>query len=250
LILFSSFGEFYLFYKNLGDVVEGESKTFWLSVKERSKLFYDIISKKKSVEGIQHAIIAENALAIVGVITPIFTSLACKISGLSVIDLYGQIFNGIIQGYMGYMIIKKNTGILVGRSVSIEDEYLIKSSLYGQEEFSAINEFKTEYIGDQEVRIYLKIIYNSEIIGPNLIKLYEDDILKLTQDQEKIKIVKAILMKSVKHHDEYINNLINNTESKIKLSYPDAKYIDLELSSSNIKKEFEEIVYTSTSDGE
>lgn len=239
-----------MFYKNLGDVAKDDGETFLIRLRQRGLLFYDIISKKKTVGGIQHAIIVENALAIVGVITPIFTSIACKFTGLSIIDLYGQILNGIIQAYMGFSIINKNFGILAGNSVSLEDEFLIKSSLYTQEEFSAIREFKTEYIGDEEVRIYLKIEYNSEIIGPNLIKVYEDEINLLTKNPQEIELVKSILLKSVKHYDEYLNNLINSTESRIKQSYPDAKYIDLELSSSNIKEEFEDIVYTSTSEGE
>lgn len=231
-------------------MAKDDGDTFLIRLRQRGLLFYDIISKKKTVGGIQHAIIVENALAIVGVITPIFTSIACKFTGLSIIDLYGQILNGIIQAYMGFSIINKNFGILAGNSVSLEDEFLIKSSLYTQEEFSAIREFKTEYIGDEEVRIYLKIEYNSEIIGPNLIKVYEDEINLLTKNPQEIELVKSILLKSVKHYDEYLNNLINSTESRIKQSYPDAKYIDLELSSSNIKEEFEDIVYTSTSEGE
>lgn len=239
-----------MFYKNLGDVAKDDGDTFLSRIRQRGVLFFDIMRKKKNVGGIQYAIIAENALAIVGVVTPVVTSIACKVVGLPIIDLYGQFINGMIQSCMGFSIINKNIGILAGNSVSLEDEMLIKSSLYTQEEFSAIREFKTEYIGDEEVRIYLKIEYNSEIIGPNLIKVYEDQINLLTKNPQEIEIVKSILLKSVKHYDEYLNNLINSTESRIRHSYPEAKYIDLELSSSNIKEEFEDIVYTSTSEDE
>lgn len=200
----------------------------------RCGLSYSVIMKKKSIDAIQDAIITENVLAVMGVVTPIVTSFACKWSGLGIFDSIGQMINGNIQIYLGYLIVRSNLSILAGKSIDTQSKNEIIQKLMDIKEISKITDFKTEFTGDESVRLYLKIKHNSQYIGQNLVKEFEKDIIKLTTDPEKIKLIEKLLMESIVNYDEIVDLIIKKTERKIVEEFPNANNIDLELSESNI----------------
>ena len=202
----------------------------------RCKLSYSVIMKKKSIDAIQDAIITENVLAVMGVVTPIITTFACKWTGLFYFDLIGQMINGNIQLYLGYLIVRSNLGILAGKSIDLNSKQEITKKILEKKEILKVTDFKTEFTGDESVRLYLKIKHNSQYIGQNLVAEFEKEILKLTDDPEKIKSVKKLMMETIVNYDEIVDLIINKAEKKIVDDFPDAINIDLELSESNIIK--------------
>jgi Co/Zn/Cd efflux system component len=195
--------------------------------------------KKKSIDAIQDAIITENVLAVMGVVTPIVTSFACMWTGINTFDLVGQMINGNIQIYLGYLIIKSNLSILAGKSIKDQDKNAIIKNLMTMKEISKIVDFKSEFRGDESVKVFLKIKHNRRYIAENLILQYKQDILSITQDPEKIEKIEKLLMESAINFDDIIDISIIRIEQDIFKEYPNADHIDLELSSSNIIKGYE-----------
>lgn len=190
--------------------------------------------KKKSIDAIQDVIITENVLAVMGVVTPIVTTFACMWTGINTFDLVGQMINGNIQLYLGFLIIKSNLSILAGKSINIDQKKAIIQNLMNMKEISHIADFKTEFTGDESVKVYLKIKHNTQYIAENLVKEFRPDILLLTQDEEKRKKIEKILMENVINYDEIIDIFISRVEQDIVKAYPNATNIDLELSNLNI----------------
>ncbi|OMJ84137.1 hypothetical protein SteCoe_14829 [Stentor coeruleus] len=251
IILLSSIGEFYLYYKNLGDISNDNNLPFYRRWIDRSKLSYSIILKKKSIDPIQDAIVTENVLAITGVSMPILTSLACYATGLNWIDLVGEASNGIVQIYLGYLICRENIEILSGRSIDLENKRKIVNILKDREEVSDIADFKTEYIGDQSLKISAAVKYNSKEVANNIIEVFENDIKKITQDPLKQQEIRELLVKSTDLLFTHTTEIIKNMEEDVQKQFPNATEIDLELAKSNIKTEYEGVVsLTSSSDSD
>ena len=218
----------------MGDISKDHHLAFFKRLYLRCGLSFNVIMKRKSIDAIQDAIITENVLAVMGVVTPIVTTFACMWTGINTFDLVGQMINGNIQIYLGYLIIRSNLSILAGKSINIEQKKAIIQNLMNMKEISHVADFKTEFTGDESVKVYLKIKHNTQYIAENLVAQFGQDIRNLTLDDEKRKKIEKLLMESVVNYDEIIDIFINKVEQDIVKAYPNATNIDLELSALNI----------------
>ena len=178
---------------------------------------------------------------------PIITSVICYSSGLGWVDLIGEISNGIIQIYLGYLICKENVEILSGRSISKKDKQSIIHIMENREEVSEIADVKTEYIGTESMKISATVKYDSREIAKNIIEILEPDIQKITNDAKKREDVRNLLIKSTDLLLTHTTEIIRNMEEDVQRAFPNATEIDLELAKSNIKTEYEGVVSLTTS---
>lgn len=236
-----------MFYKNLGDVIKNNKSSIFKCSIEKAKLSFEIMTKKKTIDPIQDAIVSENVLALAGVSMPLLSSIICFTTGTGWADLFGQAGNGLVQMYLGYLICRENIEILSGRSIDKKNKQIIVDILRGRDEVSDIADFKTEYIGDDAVKISAAVKYNSKEIANNIIEVFEDDIKKLTLDQKKQQEIRQLLMKSTDLLFTHTTEIIKNMEEDVQREFPNATVIDLELSKSNIKAEYQGKVSLSTS---
>lgn len=206
--------------------------------------------KKKSVDPIQDAIITENVLALMGVSMPIFTSLMVYGSGLGWIDLIGEMSNGCIQLYLGYLICKENVEILSGRSISSTDKQRIINILKDREEVAEIADVKTEYIGTGSMKISAAVKYDSREVAKNIIEILEPDICKISHDSKKQQDIRNLLVKSTDLLLTHTTEIIKNMEEDVQLAFPNATEIDLEMAKSNIKNEYRGMVSLTTSESD
>ena len=105
----------------MGDCYNEPPMSFTQSVASRVKLSWQIANEKVRIDPIQQAIVNENVLAIMGVCMPIVTSLACYATSNNIFDLIGEMLNGGIQIYLGYLICNENVKILIGKSLEKQD---------------------------------------------------------------------------------------------------------------------------------
>lgn len=89
--------------------------------KARVRLAYNVLRKRTKIDPIQHTIVNENVLAIMGVCMPIMTSVGAYATGIGGLDLIGEMLNGVVQIYLGALICTENVGFLIGKSMSKAD---------------------------------------------------------------------------------------------------------------------------------
>jgi divalent metal cation (Fe/Co/Zn/Cd) transporter len=242
VIAASSIGEFYLYYKNLETLSkEDPNDPFYKKLLHRSKVSYSIVLKKKCVDPIQDVIITENVLAVLGVTIPIFTSLICYSTGIGSIDLFGQFLNGSIQVYLGYLINRQNYELLIGKSLNKKDTEILIDILQSREEIIGVESVKTELTNDL-LKISAPLHYDSDKMGENVIKVLEQDVLKISEDKIKQEKIFKLLKKSTELYFTQTAQSVRTMEENIKKSYPDIVEIDLEKSASNISKDFEGLI--------
>lgn len=87
----------------------------------RVKLAYSVLRKRTKIDPIQHTIVNENVLAIMGVCMPIMTSIGAYSTGYGGLDLIGEMLNGVVQIYLGALICTENVEFLIGKSMSKAD---------------------------------------------------------------------------------------------------------------------------------
>jgi hypothetical protein len=236
-----------LYYKNLGDISPDRHLGLVGKIRERMKITYQVVLKKKSIDPIQDAIVTENVLALMGVTMPIITSFSCYLTGLGWLDLLGEVCNGTVQVYLGYLICKENIEILSGKSIDKIDKLRIVKVLKEHPGIADIGEFKAEYMGEDSVKIFAAIKYNNKEIANSMINVFENDIRSITEDAKKQEEIKKLLLRSTDLLFTHTTELIKNMERDVQKEYPNASEIDLEIANSNIKQEYQDKISLSSS---
>ena len=238
----SSLIECYLFYKNLGDLTDDKTLPFHKKIINRVKLSYNIVQKKETIDPIQDVVITENVLAVIGITMPIFTSFLCLTTGMDFFDFLGGMVNGAIQLRLAWLILKENTEKLTGRGVNKSDREKIIKLLSNQAEVSEIQDFKNEYIGANAMKISALVKININEINRKILIHLDQKIAKITPDVKKQKEIKDIVTNSNTILLTNITEVISDMETDVKSKYPSIVDIDIELSKSNIAKEYEGII--------
>lgn len=207
----------------------------------RSRLSFRIIFKKQSVDPIQDAIITENVLAVMGVGTPVLTSFLCYATGLGWIDLIGEFSNGVIQIYLGYLICKENSQILIGRSLQSVDNIKLLSILNSRREIKDIQYLKTTYSND-ELALSAEVVYDQDFLAQKLIRALENDIKQISLDEASERGLKELLTKSTYLFITHNAEVIRKIENDIIKAFPCATEIDIEKCVTNIKKELQGVM--------
>lgn len=117
-IVLSSLGEFYLFYKNLGDIQSFPDRTFLPQVYLKAMLAWNVLTKRHPADPIQVIVVSENVTSVIGMSLPLISSFLTYFTGWVVLDQLGCVLNGCVQIYLAWAIFWDNTQVLIGKSLS------------------------------------------------------------------------------------------------------------------------------------
>ena len=234
--MLSSFGEFFLFYKNLGDIDSFSHLGFGRRALKRFKLALSVIKNKVSIDPIQDTIIVENMMAVTGVCLPIFTSFLCYFTGLNFFDKAGSVLNGFLQIYLGYLISSENIKILAGQSLDPASSQRMKNIIQSVKKVASVEEVKSEYIGNDTLKMSATIVYDAKNISQNVINQLNDDIDRLYPDKKSKEKVHKLLEKITEITLKETSLVISNLENQIQQEFSQVVEVDLEVSKSNIIK--------------
>jgi len=117
-ITLCSVGEFYLFYKNLGDIETYPGHNVFVQFFKRGVLAIKVLSRLHPADPIQVVVVSENVTAVLGMSLPLLTSFVTYFTGLTFLDEVGCILNGSVQLYLAWSICWDNTQVLMGKSLS------------------------------------------------------------------------------------------------------------------------------------
>ena len=121
MITICSMGEFYLFYKNLGDIETYPGNNILVQFYRRVILAFKVLSKWHPVDPIQVVVVSENVTSVLGMSLPLITSFMAYFTGWNFLDMVGGIMNGSVQLYLAWSIFWDNTQVLIGKSLSKSD---------------------------------------------------------------------------------------------------------------------------------
>lgn len=119
-----SFGEFYLFFKNLGDIDTNPPSSFLRTFYRRVLLAMKILTRKQPADPIQVMVVSENVISVVGMSLPLLSSFIAYFTGFNWLDTASGVVNGSIQIYLAWHIFWDNTKILAGKSLTLEETFV------------------------------------------------------------------------------------------------------------------------------
>ncbi|CAG9315713.1 SLC30A9_1 [Blepharisma stoltei] len=245
----SSVAEFYVTYKNLGDISsEPAANNVIKRIIERTALLYKIWKQHYLVDPIQHAIINENIISIAGVIIPITTSFICYYTGWIWLDIMGRMLNGLLQLHISNSMFSENMTVILGKSLSKTQLEIVKKILEDRDTIQKVEGLKTEQLTSKSMKLYMDVIYNAKEITENIIEVLEDDISQISTDSEVQKKIRKLIGKSNDLVITHQTEIIKDMEEDVKKKYPLISQIDIELSSKNINPAYEGVVTESDDD--
>ena len=175
-------------------------------------------------------------MAVTGVCLPIFTSFLCYFTGLNFFDKAGSVLNGFLQIYLGYLISSENIKILAGQSLDPASSQRMKNIIQSVKKVASVEEVKSEYIGNDTLKMSATIVYDAKNISQNVINQLNDDIDRLYPDKKSKEKVHKLLEKITEITLKETSLVISNLENQIQQEFSQVVEVDLEVSKSNIIK--------------
>lgn len=237
-----SFGEVFLFYKNMGDISEDQDYNVLSRMYYRMKLSADILAKKREVDPIMDAIVAENILSMVGVFVPLVTSGTIFMLGWEWVDNVGELINGILQIYLGYKITNENVCIIMGRSMSKEELNNLLHVINDRENVADITHLKSVYLNSDQLSIQGTVKFDPQIIGEKVAGFLTEEAKKRGFDDERLQKVQELLVQATDETLTEMTECIRTAETSINMNYPFISQIDLEQGPTNIDKHYAQFI--------
>lgn len=253
-IVLCSFGEVYLFHKNLGDIQSFPNRHFLPQLYLKAHLAWRVLTKRHPTDPIQLIVVSENVTSVLGMSVPLISSFLAYFTGWNMLDQLGCILNGSVQIYLAWSIFWDNSQVLIGKSLSkvetlVRDKQQIKTMLEDRDEVAAIEELKSEYVAMREVKIAATVKYDLKEIAGNVLTELEPDIREASVDPFIRAEIRKLVEKSTGFTLTYTTEIIQNIENDVRTEFPYIVEIDLEQSKDNIIKEYAGLI-SLTSDEE
>jgi len=173
----------------MGDISEDQDYNVLSRMYYRMKLSADILAKKREVDPIMDAIVAENILSMVGVFVPLVTSGTIFMLGWEWVDNVGELINGILQIYLGYKITNENVCIIMGRSMSKEELNNLLHVINDRENVADITHLKSVYLNSDQLSIQGTVKFDPQIIGEKVAGFLTEEAKKRGFDDERLQKV-------------------------------------------------------------
>lgn len=241
-IVLSSVGEYFIFYKNLGDLTNDAKFPLFKQVVMRVKVAREVISNKRRVDPIQSTIVIENVLAIVGVTTPIITSAVCLVTGTNSLDLFGEMLNGVIQVYLGAIICAENSKVLAGYGVSRFEGQLIKDNMMTKLDIERVVALRTVYADSTSISLFASVLFAQEAIQRKVVSALSSRIRALTEDPQEAAHIEQVLSEACYYTITRLSEIQNETEEAIRSRFPYLQKFHFNHSKSNILQEFRGVI--------
>lgn len=222
----SNFGFYTVIVLIVAFIIEGVTLIIALKELKRGKP----LSRKifEDADPVTLAVVYEDGAAVLGVLVALIAQFAIYLSGNPVYDAIAGIIIGFILGLLAIILIKKNHGYIVGKSLKEETREEIIEFLLADSCVETISDFKSVAIDVNKYRIYATVEWNG---SPLYGEIYEAGDLK--EEWENVKDdfseFTKLIFKMTDRVPRLVGNRIDEIEKRIKEKFPEILYVDIEI---------------------
>lgn len=205
-----------------------ESITLYIAVKElkggrkfSKKIFAD-------ADPVTLAVVYEDGAAVLGVLVVLLAQGLVYLTGNYIYDPIAGIIVGLILGFLAVILIKKNHGYIIGKSLDEETTEEVIEFLLRDPCVENISEFKSVAIDVNKYRIYTTVEWNG---SPLYSEIYEEGDLREEFDfiKDDFKEFTKLMFKTTDRIPRLVGNHIDKIEKQIREKFPQIAYIDIEI---------------------
>tara|TARA_Y100000310_G_C20504392_1_gene725677 strand:- start:124 stop:1005 length:882 start_codon:yes stop_codon:yes gene_type:complete len=165
-------------------------------------------------------VLLEDSIAVLGVIFALLGMALSSVFHTHIPDAIASIFIGVLLGFLAFIMAFTNGRLLINRSASASDENEIKLFVESMPVVDKITVFRTEVLGQDQMKLTMEIDFNSEAIHKVLLEEIGDP------DENNYTV---LAKEAMKHTISLVGSEINKMEKQIQDRFSDIKYIDLEI---------------------
>ena len=165
-------------------------------------------------------VLLEDSIAVLGVIFALVGMALSSVFHTHIPDAIASILIGVLLGFLAFIMAFANGRLLINRSASVPDENEMKSFVESMPVVDKITVFRTEVLGQDQMKLTMEIDFNSEAIHKELLDNIGDP------DENDYTVLSK---EAMKHTITLVGSEINKMEKQIQDRFPDIKYIDLEI---------------------
>ncbi len=174
------------------------------------------------------AVVYEDGAAVLGVLVVLIAQGLVYFTGNYIYDPIAGIIVGLILGFLAVILIKKNHGYIIGKSLDEETTEEVIEFLLKDPCVEHICEFKSVAIDVNKYRIYTTVEWNG---SPLYGEIYEEGDLKEEFDNIKddFKEFTKLMFRTTDRIPRLVGNHIDKIEKQIREEFPQIAYIDIEI---------------------
>ena len=221
-----SFSYFSIIVLLLSLIVEGV--TLFIAIKElkgKEKLSKEIF---ENADPVTLAVVYEDGAAVLGVFVALVAQLLTYNTGNIIYDAIGGIIVGLILGFLAIVLIIKNHGYIIGKSLSKEVQEEITEFLLEDPCIETILDFKSTAVDIGKYRIYTTVEWNGT---PLYEEIYEAGDLREEFENIKDDFVEftKLMFRTTDRIPRLVGRHIDRIEKRLREKFPEVLYIDIEI---------------------
>jgi zinc transporter 9 len=174
------------------------------------------------------AVIYEDGAAVLGVIVALAAQFLIRFTGNNIYDPVGGIIVGSILAFLAVLLIVKNHGYIIGKSLDEKVTKEIIKFLIKDPCIENVIEFKSVAVDVNKYRIYATVEWNG---SPLYEEIYEAGDLKEEFDNIKndFKEFTKLMFKTTDRIPRLVGSHIDKIEKRIIKKFPQITYVDIEI---------------------
>lgn len=173
------------------------------------------------------AVLYEDSVAVLGVAIALGSVILTRLTGDIYWDSLGSIFIGILLCFVALLMINKNRGYLIGKSMPEELKEKIIEVMQSDSTIEKVLDFKSITLDVDLYRIKCEVEFNSPILLKEAYKSgFREEYDSIKNDYEEF--IKFM----VSHTDRIprmVGKKIDELEKKVRLAVPEVRHIDIEI---------------------
>ena len=174
------------------------------------------------------AIVYEDGAAVLGVIVALVAQALVHFTGNNIYDSVGGVIVGGILGFLAILLIVKNHGYIIGKSLDEKTTAEIVKFMLKDPCIENILEFKSVAVDINKYRIYTTVEWNG---SPLYGDIYEKGDLKeeFNNIKNDFREFAKLMFKTTDRIPRLVGSHIDKIEKKIKKKFPQVSYVDIEI---------------------
>ena len=174
------------------------------------------------------AVVYEDGAAVLGVLVALVAQFIIYFTGNTTYDAVAGIIIGLILGFLAIILIKKNHGYIIGKSLKEEVREEIIEFLLADPCVETISEFKSVAVDVNKYRIYATVEWNG---SPLYGEIYEAGDLKdeWVNVKDDFSEFTKLIFKMTDRVPRLVGSHIDKIEKSIKEKFPEILYVDIEI---------------------
>ncbi len=207
-----------------------ESTTFLLAARELKRHYPDLSRWQRLRAGDPStlAVFLEDGLAVLGVMIATTAISLTYLTGSTVWDAVGSIIIGLFLGVAAVVLIMKNRGYLIGKSIPESMQEKIIELLEADPAIEKVLNFQSNVLDVGVYRVKCEIEFNGSVL---LKEIYKNSSLRAQYQEVKddYEEFKKFCVDYADRIPRLVGRRIDDVETTLKKDYPGIKYIDIEI---------------------